>query len=35
MAGYDVLFDFIGTSPQELAERALAPWFVLFLQVSL
>jgi len=31
----DVMFNFIGTSPLELAERTLAPRLVFFLQVSL
>ena len=31
----DVVFDFIGTSPLELAERALAPRRVFLLQMSL
>jgi hypothetical protein len=35
VVGCDVMFNFIGTSPLELAERALAPRLVFFLQVSL
>ena len=31
----DVMFNFIGANPLELAERTLAPRFVFFLQVSL
>jgi hypothetical protein len=35
VVGCDVMFNFIGTSPRELAERALTPRLVFFLQVSL
>jgi hypothetical protein len=31
---YDVVLDFPGTSPQEIAERAASPGHVLFLHVS-
>ena len=35
MSGHDVSLDFIGTSPGEIAEWALAPWLVYVLQVPL
>jgi hypothetical protein len=35
VVGRNVMFDFIGTGPLELAEWALAPRLVFFLQVSL
>lgn len=35
VGGCDVMSNFIGTSPLELAERALAPRLVFFLQMPL